>query len=168
MRQAVLLLFAVVLSSSRLPAQRPAWEPGPGHPTLLLWPQEAPGARPHPGPEVDTTTAKDHLVAGRSVVRVGNVSVPTLTVYAPAAKNTGAAIIVFPGGSYRILAIDLEGTEVCDWLSAKCINLRAAQVPRPRHRSLPQVFSRPSRRPASRRPLPLPRCRMVVRRCRRC
>jgi acetyl esterase/lipase len=130
MRQSVLLLLllsAVVLSSSRLPAQRPAWEPGPGHPTLPLWPQVAPGAQPHPGPEVDTTTAKDHLVAGRSVVRVGNVSVPTLTVYKPTAKNTGAAIVVFPGGSYRILAIDLEGTEVCDWVNSvgiTCILLK--------------------------------------------
>jgi acetyl esterase/lipase len=129
MRQSVLLLLlsAVVLSSSRLPAQRPAWEPGPGHPTLPLWPQAAPGAQPHPGPEVDTTTAKDHLVAGRSVVRVGNVSVPTLTVYKPTAKNTGAAIVVFPGGSYRILAIDLEGTEVCDWVNSvgiTCILLK--------------------------------------------
>jgi acetyl esterase/lipase len=127
LRQSVLLLFAVVLGSSRLPAQGLAWEPGPGHPTLPLWPQAAPGARPNPGPEVDTTTAKDHLVAGKSVVRVGNVSVPTLTLYQPTAKNTGAAIVVFPGGGYRILAIDLEGTEVCDWLNSAgitCILLK--------------------------------------------
>jgi acetyl esterase/lipase len=26
--------------------------------------------------------------------------------------------VVFPGGGYRILAIDLEGTEVCDWLTS--------------------------------------------------
>jgi acetyl esterase/lipase len=128
MRQCVLsLLFAVVLGSSSLPAQRPAWEPGPGHPTLPLWPRTAPGAQPNPGPEVDTTTAEDHLVAGRSVVRVGNVSVPTLTLYKPTAKKTEAAIVVFPGGSYRILAIDLEGTEVCDWLNSAgitCILLK--------------------------------------------
>ena len=36
-------------------------------------------------------------------------------------KNTGAAIVVFPGGGYQILAIDLEGTEVCDWLTQKGI-----------------------------------------------
>jgi acetyl esterase/lipase len=35
-----------------------------------------------------------------------------------AQNNTGAAVVVFPGGSYRILAIDLEGTEVCDWLNS--------------------------------------------------
>ena len=36
-------------------------------------------------------------------------------------KNTGAAVIVFPGGGYNVLAIDLEGTEVCEWLTSKGI-----------------------------------------------
>jgi len=44
-----------------------------------------------------------------------------MTVYSPKGKNTGAAVIVFPGGGYQILAIDLEGTEVCDWLTSKGI-----------------------------------------------
>jgi acetyl esterase/lipase len=44
-----------------------------------------------------------------------------MTVYSPNGKNTGAAVIVFPGGGYQILAIDLEGTEVCDWLTPKGI-----------------------------------------------
>jgi acetyl esterase/lipase len=44
-----------------------------------------------------------------------------MTVYSPQGKNTAAAVVVFPGGGYQILAIDLEGTEVCDWLTAKGI-----------------------------------------------
>jgi acetyl esterase/lipase len=44
-----------------------------------------------------------------------------MTVYSPKGKNTGAAVVVFPGGGYWILAIDLEGTEVCDWLTSKGI-----------------------------------------------
>jgi acetyl esterase/lipase len=44
-----------------------------------------------------------------------------MTVYSPKGKNTGAAVVVFPGGGYQILAIDLEGTEVCDWLTPKGI-----------------------------------------------
>ena len=76
------------------------------------------GTQPNPAPEGDTTTAKDHVVAGKLVIRIGNVSSPTLTLYTPQGKNTGAAVVVFPGGSYRILAIDLEGTEVCDWLNS--------------------------------------------------
>jgi acetyl esterase/lipase len=41
-----------------------------------------------------------------------------MTVYSPEGKNTGAAMVVFPGGGYVRLAIDLEGTEVCDWLTS--------------------------------------------------
>jgi acetyl esterase/lipase len=52
---------------------------------------------------------------------MSNVSRPTLTVYSPTGKNTGAAVVVFPGGGYQILAIDLEGTEVCDWLTSNGI-----------------------------------------------
>ncbi len=114
-----LSFFAIVLFlSAGLIAQKPAWQPAPGHLTLNLWPHGAPGAQPDAAAEADMTTAKDNLIAGKPVVRLGNVSVPTLTVYSPAGKNTGAAIVVFPGGAYHILAIDLEGTEVCDWLNS--------------------------------------------------
>ena len=88
------------------------------HLTLDLWPHGAPGAQSNAGAETDTTTAKDHLIAGKPVIRLGNVSTPSLTVYAPKQKNTGAAVVVFPGGGYHILAMDLEGTEVCDWLNS--------------------------------------------------
>ena len=91
-----------------------------GRTTLPLWPGAAPDAQPVKGPEADTTTAKDNLVAGRTVVRLGNVSVPTLTLYR-AAKPNGVAVVVFPGGGYNILAMDLEGTEVCDWLTGEGI-----------------------------------------------
>jgi acetyl esterase/lipase len=121
-------LFAVVAAiSTNLPAQAPAWPPAPGHATLTIWPHGAPGAPPSPAPEIDTTTSKDHLVAGNSVIRIGNVSSPTLTLYQPKGKSTGVAIVVFPGGGYKILAIDLEGTEVCDWLNSAgitCILLK--------------------------------------------
>jgi acetyl esterase/lipase len=84
-----------------------------------LWKTQAPGEKGDIGPERDTTTEKDNLVAGKRVARITNVSVPTLSVYRPAKdKVTGAAVIVFPGGGYRILAWDLEGTEVCEWLNS--------------------------------------------------
>jgi acetyl esterase/lipase len=44
-----------------------------------------------------------------------------MTVYSPKGSNTGVAVIVFPGGGYQALAIDLEGTEICDWLTSKGI-----------------------------------------------
>jgi hypothetical protein len=50
---------------------------------------------------------------------VYHVTQPTMTVYSPTGNNTGVAVVVFPGGGYEDLAIDLEGTEVCDWLTPK-------------------------------------------------
>ena len=88
---------------------------------------------------MNTTTAKDHVVAGRLVYRVGNVSTPTLTLYPAKANSTGAAVVVFPGGGYRILAIDLEGTEVCDWLNSIRRHLRASEIPRAGFRALSQI-----------------------------
>jgi acetyl esterase/lipase len=117
MRKRLSSLAAVGVLSVSLFAQRSAWQPAPGHLILDLWPHGAPGAATSAA-EVDTTTANDRLVAGKPVMRLGNVSKPTLTIYTPKEKNTGAAIVVFPGGAYHILAIDLEGTEVCDWLNS--------------------------------------------------
>ena len=86
---------------------------------IPLWPQAAPGEKGDIGVEADTTKPNGDLVAGRRVIRLGNVSVPTLAVYQPdQAKKTGAAVVVFPGGGYTILAMDLEGTEVCEWLNS--------------------------------------------------
>lgn len=114
----LLCLIAAFVFPVGLFAQKPAWQPSPGHLTLDLWPHGAPGAAASAATEADTTTSKDRLVAGKPVIRLGNVSIPTLTVYAPKDKNTGTAVVVFPGGAYHVLAIDLEGTEVCDWLNS--------------------------------------------------
>jgi len=118
MRKCFSFFVVVATLSASLFAQKAAWQPAPGHLTTDLWPHGAPGAPSSTATEIDITTAKDNLIAGKPIIRLGNVSRPTLTVYAPKQKNTGAAIVVFPGGGYHILAIDLEGTEVCDWLNS--------------------------------------------------
>lgn len=108
-------------------AQKPAWQPATGLKETPIWPGAIPDTQPVPGPEVDTTTATSQLIAGKPLIRLGNVARPTMTVYPPKGKNTGAAVVVFPGGGYTILAIDLEGTEVCDWLTStgvSCILLK--------------------------------------------
>ncbi len=115
-------LFSILLVPTLLFAQKSAWQPAPGNLTLELWPKGAPEAKTNAEPEKDMTTAKDNLIAGKPLVRLGNVSKPTLTLYAAKRRNSGAAIVVFPGGAYRILAIDLEGTEVCDWLTSVGVN----------------------------------------------
>ena len=117
------LFFAlcVVFAFGSLCAQTFTWRPSPGHTQVQIWPGQAPDPQPVAGPEVSKSSGKDDLIAGKQVVEVDNVSRPTMTVYSPTGKNTGAAVVVFPGGGYQILAIDLEGTEVCDWLTAKGI-----------------------------------------------
>jgi acetyl esterase/lipase len=85
---------------------------------IPLWPKEAPGEKGDIGAEADQTKPTDKPVGGRTLIRLGNVSQPTLTVFSPPKdKNTGAAVVVCPGGGYNILALDLEGTEVCEWLN---------------------------------------------------
>ena len=113
---AVALVMIAILNVS---AQKPAWQPESGHTTVNLWPNGAPDAKPNPPAEVDLNDpAKDKPIAGRPIIRLGNVSNATLTVYAPKESRSGTAVVVFPGGGYHILAIDLEGTEVCDWLNS--------------------------------------------------
>ncbi len=117
----LLFAFCVMFAFSVLSAQTTVWQLSPGHTQLPIWPGAAPDAQPVAEPEVATTREKDHLVGGRPWTYISNVSLPTMTIYSPIGKNTGAAVIVFPGGGYQILAIDLEGTEVCDWLTSKGI-----------------------------------------------
>jgi acetyl esterase/lipase len=86
---------------------------------IKLWPGKAPGNETELPPEKDITKDSDDKVAGRRLIRLGNVSTPTITVYpAPAEKANGAAVLVCPGGAYNILAMDLEGTEVCERLNS--------------------------------------------------
>jgi acetyl esterase/lipase len=109
------LFLASVCRGTALGTELAGWQPSPGHTQIPIWPGVVPDVQSVPGPEVDTQGA------------VTNVTRPTMTVYAPDGKNTSAAVVVFPGGGFQILAMDLEGTEVCDWLTAKgitCILLK--------------------------------------------
>ena len=123
--------FCVICAVGGLRAQAPVWQPSAGHTQVPIWPGVPPHAQHAAGAETVTTTMSDHLVAGRPWTYISNVSRPTLTVYSPSERNAGAAVVVFPGGGYQILAIDLEGTEVCDWLVSKGITcvLRKYRVP---------------------------------------
>jgi acetyl esterase/lipase len=115
-----LFVMCVVFGSSGLRAQQAVWQPSPGHTQVPIWPGSAPDPQPVKGPETVEVDPK-FLIAGKPVVGVSNVTRPTITVYSPEGKNTGAVVVVFPGGGYQELAMDLEGTEVCDWLTAKGI-----------------------------------------------
>jgi len=101
-------------------AQAPVWQPSAGHTQIPIWPRTPPDLQPAAGPETSHwwSTAPSGPPGGFTVE---NVTQPTMTVYSPNGKNTGAAVVVLPGGGYQELAIDLEGTEVCDWLTSKGI-----------------------------------------------
>ena len=80
-----------------------------------VWPGEVPGEKRDIPPE--SNTSREYR--GESIQILSNVSKPTLTVYKPdPAKDTGASVVICPGGGYNILAIEHEGTEVAAWLNS--------------------------------------------------
>jgi len=111
------IILALALSLAGM-SQAAVWQPTPGHRQMPLWPGAAPDPLPVDGPEYASTDPKS-LIGGKTVVAIERVSRPTLTLYRPKGRNTGAAVVVYPGGGFWILAMDLEGTDVCDWLTAK-------------------------------------------------
>ena len=125
MSAALLALLALAAVTPRVAGGQAAWQPSPGHTQVPIWPGTPPDAQPVGGPEVSGTVVDanggEKLVGGRPWVYVNDVSQPTMTVYPPVGHTTGAAVVVFPGGGYNVLAIDLEGTEICDWLTSKGI-----------------------------------------------
>ncbi len=98
--------------------------------SVILFPNVAPGEKRPLTETRDDTGAK---VGDLSVLRVSNVGTPTITIY-PANPDiaSGAAMVVCPGGGYEILAYDLEGTEICNWLNEAGITaiLLKYRVPR--------------------------------------
>jgi acetyl esterase/lipase len=85
---------------------------------LNVWPATPPGDTAKLPPEADLTKDTDKLIAGRRIIKLGNVTTPQLAVYRPAKeKDTGASVVICPGGGFNILAYDLEGTEVAAWLN---------------------------------------------------
>src|SRR4051812_45078304 len=90
------LLVAVccVFGCADLLAQKPGWQPSPGHTQVPIWPGTPPDAQFGP-PGTETMPEPGEI---------DNVSRPTMTVYSPKGKNTGAAVVVFPGGGYYVLA----------------------------------------------------------------
>lgn len=85
---------------------------------INVWPGPAPGE-----PEGGFSKAEEWLEPKpgekATVKRLTNISQPTLTIYRPDPENdTGAAVLIAPGGGYNILAWDLEGTEIATWLNS--------------------------------------------------
>src|SRR5215470_14360627 len=125
-----ILALCVAFSFGGLSAETNLWQPSPGHTQVPIWPGTVPDAQPVPGPEAVLSNT-DWVVADKPFVFVVNVSQPTMTVYSPKETNTGVAMVVFPGGGYNALAIDLEGTEIFICLTPKEITAVLLKYPVP-------------------------------------
>jgi len=112
------------------------WQAPDGLQQTPIWPNGAPDmAGVAVKPESVLVAETPEALAGGRSEAVFDVSAPTMTVYPPRGRNTGVAMVVFPGGGFRVLAITVEGTEICDWLSAKgitCVLLKY-RVPKSDH-----------------------------------
>ncbi|MEG1750025.1 MAG: alpha/beta hydrolase [Tannerellaceae bacterium] len=82
---------------------------------IVLFPAGAPGETSALIEKGDTNGGE---TGGKSVLRLTNVCVPTITIYPASGKSLDrSAVVVCPGGGYGILAYDLEGDEICQWLN---------------------------------------------------
>ncbi|MBL8792727.1 MAG: alpha/beta hydrolase [Planctomycetia bacterium] len=100
------LLCCLALAAAQ-PAEKPL--------VLDLWPGKVPGENVPIGEE----KLLEQKAGEKQVQRLTNISRPTITIHRPAKdKDTGAAVLIAPGGGYNILAWDLEGEEVAAWLNS--------------------------------------------------
>jgi len=149
----LLFAFCFVFAFGGLSAQTPVWQPSPGHAQVPIWPGTAPDAQPVAGPEESHWWPTGP--GGPGGFTVYHVSRPTMTVYSPEGKNTGAAVVVFPGGGYEDLAIDLEGTEICDWLTSMGITCVLLKYRVPGEEYYPKSAPYPKSGPYPRSPMAL-------------
>lgn len=130
--RAVMLAWIAVTGGISI-AHAESWQPAPGHQQSALWPGKPPGEQSD-GKEETVSNSARPFVAGKPILWVEHVSQPTMTLYAPTAANSGAAVLVFPGGGYEGLAIDLEGSEVCDWLVTRGVTCVVVKYRVPGHK----------------------------------
>lgn len=124
MKTTLCILFALTISLGTSSARAAAAPEKP----IRLWPGAAPGDKGDIGKETNKTKTPDD-----NIIRITNVTKPTITLFrAPADKDTGAAVIVCPGGGYNVLAWNHEGTTICEWLNSNGVNavLLKYRVPR--------------------------------------
>jgi len=116
-RARIWLTFSVLVLFANGPLARADEKPGPasseaGHAVIPVWPGIAPGSENWTQKEVDYTRNNKQMVR--------NVTHPTLMLYLPdPAKANGTAIIIAPGGGFRFLSWQNEGTAVAEWLAER-------------------------------------------------
>ena len=83
-----------------------------------IWPEKPPGDTVELPPEQDVTKPDAKDAGGKRIIRLTNVSIPTISIYRPSKEtDTGTSVIICPGGGHSILAFNHEGTETAEWLT---------------------------------------------------
>jgi acetyl esterase/lipase len=121
------------------------WQPAADGIQIPLWPEGTDLVRPDTGDRPEETGNGSARVGGRAWHWAGDVTRPTMTIYRPRGTNTGTTMLVLPGGGFSVVAMDLEGTEICDWAVQRgmtCVVLK--------YRT-PQEWPRDRTRPGQRR-----------------
>lgn len=112
------------------------WQPPSGLKQIPIWPGVAPDMDGVAQPAESVLTAQTpEALEGNTSQAVFDVTAPTMTIFPPKGTNSGAAIIVFPGGGYKAVVITVEGTEICNWIASKgmtCV-LSKYRVPKSNH-----------------------------------
>lgn len=124
---AICMALSVRCHGQKAPEPEQDWAT---RPVIRLWPGAAPGS------EADTRKESTmHPFDSNTMRIVRNVTVPTLTVFQPKQGNPSkTAVLICPGGGFRLLAIDQEGNEVADWfvqhgITAFVLKYRVAETP---------------------------------------
>lgn len=97
------------------------WQPAAGLVQLPIWPGNPPDGTLMPQPPEGVDTYREPPEYGGKSEAVVDIAIPTMTVIPPKGRNTGTAVIVFPGGGFQKVFVTLEGTEICDWLTVRGI-----------------------------------------------
>lgn len=121
-----LLAASPVSRSAAAAKQQPVdtigvWQAPAGLKQIRIWPGPAPDGTFRPQPPESVRTFDDAAAPGGRSQAVFNVADPTMTIVPAQGKNSGTAIIVFPGGGFQMVFLGMEGLEICDWLTAQGI-----------------------------------------------
>ncbi|MBO9517581.1 MAG: alpha/beta hydrolase [Porphyrobacter sp.] len=103
------------------------WRPDTGGTQVALWPEDLALREPDTGNHPEEVGHGSEPVAGKPWQWASYVTRPTMTIYRPKGEDAGTTLLVLPGGGYAAVAMDLEGTEICDWATGKgmtCVILK--------------------------------------------
>jgi acetyl esterase/lipase len=99
-------IFAIIIMTSSLISYSQKRD------IIYLWPDAVPGETKAKADPVIDSSGKDNVLLFTEVTN------PALELFLPDKSiRNGSSVIVCPGGGYNVLAYNLEGTEIAEWLN---------------------------------------------------